>query len=571
MPGMGHGIDIHNPTIVNLFRQGLQTNFKWLLGLSIVFAIFFSIQSLRRVAQGEWSEPRGRTVLRLGLGLLWLLDGLLQLQAAMPLGLGTQVIEPSKEAAPSWWHGVIGGAVQFWNEHPLVLAQSVVWVQVGLAVLLLFSSQRLSRFAGLLSSGWALVIWLAAGFGGMMGHTPSLLFGWPGAPILYVIAGLALSLDPEKFPHVYQAVVSRVLGLIFIVGAILQVLPNNGFWVNGSDNALNQMALDMSGVPQPGILSGAVHIFAGVVRAAGPGINILAVVWMMAVGVGVWRSTVSGFAWPSRSLVIGSILAWVLVQDTGLFGGLATDPNSMLLFALIGYTLSPSMRTAAPMSFPLSTMARRAIANAGLAIGVSALTVGAYLGVTACFANVETTMYEAYNGSVSEVSAPAPDFGLTDQQNRQFVLSQLRGKTVLLSFLDPVCYEECPQIGHQLLDTVKHYQGLKKPVAMVVVTANLKDHSNQDVAHFMSEYDMVGVRDLYFLNGSTHQLAAVFEQYGVTVASGGEHGMSIHTNVIYVIDSTGQLRYIVSDDPAPGAAGRASTVRVLERAVDALQ
>ena len=572
MPGMGQGVDVHNPTIVNLFREGLHTNFIWLLGVAVLLSVLLALRSVRAgIASTAWSEPRGRTILRSGLGLLWILDGILQLQTAMPLGLGSQILEPSKEAAPTWWHGVINGAVELWNQHPIALAQSVVWLQLGLGILLLSSSGRTSRIAGRLSAIWALIIWIVTGFGGLFGHAPSFLFGWPGAPIFYVIAGLAVAMSADRFPHVYQAVVTRLLGAVVMLGAILQALPNNGFWSNGQSNALNSMILEMTEVPQPEFLAGLGHIFAGVVRAAGPGINIMLVVWMMATGVGLWRSTVSGFAWPARSLVIGSLAGWILIQDTGLFGGLATDPNSLILVALISFTLSPSMRSAAPFAFRVGPQARTALANAGIALGAAALLVGLVIGGGALVRPVELTMYQVYNGDVSAVSAPAPPFELTDQEGNAFVLDQHRGEVILLSFLDPVCYEECPQIGHQLLDVVNHYANSDRKVAMVVVAANLEDHSANDIAHFMNEYDLAKTQNVYFLNGSSKELVDVFSLYGITVTSGGVDGMSIHTNVIYIIDEAGQIRYIVGDDPAPGSAGRASTARVLERAVDSLQ
>ncbi len=572
MPGMGQGVDVHNPTIVNLFREGLHSNFVWLLGIAVLLSVLLALRSVRGGFNSpEWSEPRGRTILRTGLGLLWILDGILQLQTAMPLGLGSQVLEPSKEAAPTWWHGVINGAVELWNQHPIALAQSVVWLQLGLGILLLSSSGRTSRIAGRLSAIWALIIWIVTGFGGLFGHAPSFLFGWPGAPIFYVIAGFAVAMSTERFPHVYQAVVTRLLGGILILGAILQALPNNGFWSNGQDNALNAMILEMTEVPQPGLLAGLGHVFAGVVRAAGPGINIMLVVWMMTTGVGLWRSTVSGFAWPARSLVIGSLAGWVLIQDTGLFGGLATDPNSLILVALISFTVSPGMRTAAPLSLRVGPHGRAAFANAAIALGSAALLVGVVIGGGALMRPVEATLYQVYNGDVSAVSAPAPPFELTDHQGEPFSLGEHRGEVILLSFLDPVCYEECPQIGHQLLDVVNHYANSDRQVAMVVVAANLQDHSATDISHFMGEYDLANTKNVYFLNGSSQQLVDVFSLYGITVTSGGEHGMSIHTNVIYIIDEAGQIRYIVGDDPAPGSAGRASTARVLERAIDSLK
>lgn len=574
MPGMGHGVDIHNPVVTNLFRLGLHVNFVWVLALAIVCAVALAVLSLRSGGGvPPLTEPRPRTTLRVGFGLLWLLDGLLQLQAGMPLGLGSQVLAPTKESAPTWWHGVIGTAVQVWNQHPLALAQAAVWVQVALALGLLGSTRTASRVAGALSAGWALLIWFVSGFGGLFGHGVSVLFGWPGAPLFYAIAGFALALRPERFPHVYQAVVSKVVGFILIVGAVLQALPGSHFWTTGSENAINQMILDMTSVPQPSWLAGAGHVTAGVIRAAGPGVNMAIVVWLMAAGVGLWRITVSGFRWPATSLVIGSVIVWVLIQDTGLFGGMATDPNSMLPLALLGLTLSPRMRTPAPFTVRISPIAQRALGNAAVSLATGALLVGGYLGAVGVFAAPETTLYRAVNGEISSVfGTPAPEFTLRDQHGNAFSLAAHRHahEVVLLSFIDPVCYEECPQIGHHLLDVAKNPPaGVKVTVA--IVAANLKDHSDRQIAHFMKQYDLNGVNSLYFLNGTSSELRHVFEQYGITVTSGGEHHMSIHSMVVYILNSRGEIRFIVEDNPVPGPAGRASTVQVLRDAIVTLR
>ena len=39
---------------------------------------------------------------------------------------------------------------------------------------------------------------------------------------------------------------------------------------------------------------------------------------------------------------------------------------------------------------------------------------------------------------------PAPDFRLTDQNGKPFSLSDLRGRPVIVTFLDPLCRNFCP-------------------------------------------------------------------------------------------------------------------------------
>ena len=48
------------------------------------------------------AEPAWRRLLRIGFGLLWVFDGILQAQPKMAVGLPSQVIEPIAAASPSW-------------------------------------------------------------------------------------------------------------------------------------------------------------------------------------------------------------------------------------------------------------------------------------------------------------------------------------------------------------------------------------------------------------------------------------------------------------------------------------
>ena len=56
---------------------------------------------------------------------------------------------------------------------------------------------------------------------------------------------------------------------------------------------------------------------------------------------------------------------------------------------------------------------------------------------------------QAINGSGAPLNLPAPGFRLTDQSGRPMTLASLRGKVVLLTFLDPVCTSDCPLIAQE--------------------------------------------------------------------------------------------------------------------------
>src|SRR5580692_4136747 len=108
MGGMGRSLQSGNSVVVSAFHAALFHQLLLLLAVGAILAIGFNlvrtIQYRRLEAVGRtafptaqmnpYPEPRARRILRIGFGLLWILDGLLQLQTSMPLALPSGVIQP---------------------------------------------------------------------------------------------------------------------------------------------------------------------------------------------------------------------------------------------------------------------------------------------------------------------------------------------------------------------------------------------------------------------------------------------------------------------------------------------
>ena len=107
------------------------------------------------------AEPAWRQLLRVGFGLIWVFDGILQAQPKMAIGLPSQVIQPIAASSPHWVQQVVNWAGTNWSYHPMQAGASAVWIQVGIGVWLLAAARgRWSRLAGLASVGWGLVVWV---------------------------------------------------------------------------------------------------------------------------------------------------------------------------------------------------------------------------------------------------------------------------------------------------------------------------------------------------------------------------------------------------------------------------
>ena len=277
-------------------------------------------------------------MLRIGFGLLWLLDGALQAQPGMAAGMPSQVIEPTASSSPPWVQHLVNWAGTTWSYHPIQAGAATVWIQAGIGLWLLAAPRGpVSRGAGLASVGWGLVVWVfGESFGGIFAPGLTWLFGAPGAALAYCAAGLLIALPERSWrtPRLGRAVLAG-FGVFLAGMAVLQAWPGRGFWQGGRDGTLAGMVQTMAGTPQPRFISGLVSGFGSFTGRHGFAVNLVSVVALAVIGV----AFVSGRRQVVRPALAGFLVLcladWVLVEDMGIFGGLGTDPNSMIPMALL--------------------------------------------------------------------------------------------------------------------------------------------------------------------------------------------------------------------------------------------
>jgi hypothetical protein len=353
MAGMNSGVNVSDPTVVAAFQAALLH--QGLIAL-LIFALLGLVWLLVRAwpptardtaapAQGTPApgpaEPAWRQLLRIGFGLLWIFDGILQAQPTMALGLPSRVIEPAAATSPRWVQHVVSWAGTAWSYHPTQAGASAVWIQIGIGVWLLFAARGAwSQLAALASAGWALVVWVfGESFGGIFAPGLTWLSGAPGAAGSYAVAGALIAL-PERAWHGPRMSRLMLAGLGLFLGgmAVLQAWPGRGFWQgtwHGRDGTLTGMVRSMASTPQPHFLSAWVHAFAALSAAHGFAVNLVTVAVLAACGA----AFLSGQPRLIRpALIVFTVLClvdWVFIEDLGFLGGLGTDPNSMIPFVLL--------------------------------------------------------------------------------------------------------------------------------------------------------------------------------------------------------------------------------------------
>jgi cytochrome oxidase Cu insertion factor (SCO1/SenC/PrrC family) len=627
MPGMNSGLSDTNPTLVAAFKSALLHQGLIVIALLILLALAWAALrewlpaarpagGLRRASSGLYratasAEPAGRRVLRIGFGIIWLLDGFLQAQPAMAAGLPSQVMEPAAASSPTWVQHVVNWAGTAWSFHPVQAGAAAVWIQLGIGAWLIAApTGRWSRMAGLVSGGWALLVWVfGEAFGGIFAPGLTFLFGAPGAVLFYCVAGLlvALPLSSWQAPRLGRQILAA-LGLFFVGMAVLQAWPGRGFWqgrLHGRPGTLATMVGSMSSTSQPHFLSKLVGDFGSLDAAHGFGVNLVAVIALAVIGAAFVRGQLRLIR-PALVLLLALCLVdWVLIEDIGFFGGLGTDPNSMIPIALLGVagylalvgapdavaeadvadagqvatapdstvtpgllvTSGPQLAPAAADGAPGSLPSRLARAISGASVrtvlalwAATVVIVGAGpMAFAQASPEAAPIIAQAIDGNAAPLHFVAPAFMLTNQYGRLVSLASLRGKVVLLTFLDPVCTSDCPLIAQEFREADQVLGATSRHVEMVAIVTNPIYRSVAYTQAFDRQEQLSGVPNWLYLTGTLPQLEQAWRNYAVAAQILPAGGMIAHSDVAYVIDAQGNTRYELDFDPGPGTQSTKSS------------
>jgi cytochrome oxidase Cu insertion factor (SCO1/SenC/PrrC family) len=181
------------------------------------------------------------------------------------------------------------------------------------------------------------------------------------------------------------------------------------------------------------------------------------------------------------------------------------------------------------------------------------------MAVASASPSAETVVATALNGTPGTVNYPAPGFQLTGQRGQAVTLASLRGRAVLLTFLDPVCTSDCPLIAQEFRQADTLLGAAAGHVELVAIVANPLYRSPAIVQAFDRQERLDQVPNWLYLTGSPSQLAHAWKAYGYPVQLLSAGGMVGHGDVAYVIDPHGRTRVIIGTDPGPGTAATMSS------------
>lgn len=137
----------------------------------------------------------------------------------------------------------------------------------------------------------------------------------------------------------------------------------------------------------------------------------------------------------------------------------------------------------------------------------------------------------------------APAISLRDEHGKSVSLASLRGRPVLVTFIDPLCRDFCPTEAQHLSDAVR---GAAVKPTILAVSVNTAGNAAGNLALDRRKWGVVpqwtwGV-------GDGAQLAQVWKRYGIEVVVTHKKvaGVAVqqvsHTEAAYLIDADGWER-----------------------------
>jgi len=324
--------------------------------------------------------------IQIGLGLLWILDGLLQLQPRMfTHELIDSMIRPMAGGQPApvaWSITAIGHFLR-----PDVGVWNFLFAAVQLAIGVGLMMRRTLRPALIAMWVWAFgVWWVGEGFGMLLTGTANPLTGAPGAVVLYAAIGLMIwptggqapDEDPGEPPTGLgsSAAGAGLLGAIglgtvwaayWLGSAVLWLLP-----ANRQAGSVHDTVSSMAAGQPSWYVTFLNHVASGL---AGHGTQIgwVAAALSIAIGLGpLLARRATPFLLAGAAL---SVAYWVIGQALGgVLTGMGTDPNAGPLVVLLAAALLPhTVAVTAGSPSPVGRLARtRPLALGGAIAGLAA-------------------------------------------------------------------------------------------------------------------------------------------------------------------------------------------------------
>lgn len=121
-----------------------------------------------------------------------------------------------------------------------------------------------------------------------------------------------------------------------------------------------------------------------------------------------------------------------------------------------------------------------------------------------------------YRGSIPPPGIRAPNFTLRDYRGAAVAMRSLRGRVVVLSFVDSKCTEKCPIVTSVIALALRRLPPpIRGKVVPLLISVSPRVDTSARVRRFLVARRALSV---YYLIGSVHELRPVWKVYGILPA-----------------------------------------------------
>ncbi|HVB20859.1 MAG TPA: hypothetical protein VNG51_02820 [Ktedonobacteraceae bacterium] len=272
------------------------------------------------------------------LGLLWLVDGILQLQPQMfTMNMVNGVMRPMLDGQPGAVESSLNWIVQVTTQNLTLvnLLVAIVQMLIGLSLLL----GRGVKVALLASIVWAFIVWYGGeGMSMLLTGQASALTGAPGAVLLYALLALvAYPFSPTTNPD-EGGILSRqqfrwAFAIFWIFMAVLQAQP---YWWQDGQISQGIRAMVGQGGLNSVLVDPVLQWLSNVTNSIEIPLNIALIVVFLALGIALFFVENKHIRPVLAASIVVSLIIWYGTEAFGMiFTGMATDFNSGLLIVVM--------------------------------------------------------------------------------------------------------------------------------------------------------------------------------------------------------------------------------------------
>lgn len=492
--------------------------------------------------------------IRIAFGVMWTVDGLFQLRPDMPGGFVQEVAYPALKGAPGWIISLSAPLLNLWNAHPVNIDIVTAWIQIFIGLGYLLTTSGVARRTAIyLSLIWGVII-LTVGNGlGLFYPGAAWMTGAPSA--IYVYAFAAVYLLAADSGHQWtrtSKTIAYFLASFLAAGAILEALPSEHYWSKGG---ISSMAGSMARSPQPHIISISLSLFARLAQGNPVLVNAILVALPLVAAIAIAIRPIN----PSIIYFVATteFFAWWFGMDFGIFSSTATDFNSGLPIVLIALSLlrSPVDEPSSPEDVGLAAeyisntsfkMRSRIYRPHLYCLSFFALLASSFIALVSLNGPASTDMAMINSGGFQTLPSKAiPNFTLTDYNGKAFTVSALRGKPVVVVFLNPECHDTCSLLALEMAKADTKVEGKTAHISLVAITSSALFHTVAETKTFTYNHQLEKYRNWHFLSGSLDQLRMIWGDFGEPVQA-KQRSSPFNPPQFYFINKSGLETFLLT-------------------------